>query len=188
MNAIELLTTRSSMPRLIGPAPTDADLQIIEKAALRVPDHMALLPFSCHVVEGEGLQQLGQLFYKAATTEQGFRESDQQRAAQLPLRAPMIIVVSTRYQPHPSVPPVEQLATAACATMAMQQACFALGYGAIWRTGPYAQSATVKQGLNIAQGDEVVGFLYIGTAAVPTPIKPEREVNLFKPAKMNINP
>ncbi|TDP40765.1 hypothetical protein DEU29_101315 [Idiomarina aquatica] len=45
MDALELLTTRSSMPRLIEPAPTPQQLQMIRKAAIRVPDHMNLSPF-----------------------------------------------------------------------------------------------------------------------------------------------
>ena len=45
MDALELLTTRSSMPRLVEPAPTPQQLDMIRKAAIRVPDHMILSPF-----------------------------------------------------------------------------------------------------------------------------------------------
>ena len=185
MDAIDLLTQRSSMPRLIGPAPDGPAMSLIQRAALRVPDHMNLMPVRCDLVSGEDLVRLGLLFEKAALKEDSFSQRDQSRAAQLPLRAPLIIVVSTEYQSHPSVPAIEQFATAACATMAMQQACFALDYGAIWRSGPYAQSATVKSGLGIRPEDEIVGFLYVGTPAVPTPIKPERSKGIFRQVKFS---
>lgn len=181
MDALELLTQRSSMPRLIAPAPDAEAMLIIQKSALRVPDHMALMPVRCDVVVGQDLVTLGKLFEQAALQDSGFSAQDRQRAAQLPLRAPMIIVVSTQYQQHDKVPRREQYATACCATMAMQQACFAMEYGAIWRSGPYTHSATVKRGLGLNSDDDIVGFLYVGTPAVPTPIKPEREKDIFRP-------
>lgn len=186
MDAIELLTRRSSMPRLTEPAPDPESMQLIQRAALRVPDHMALMPVRCDTVVEEQLVELGKLFEQAASRDAGFSEQDKQRAAQLPLRAPLLIVVSTQYQAHAKVPRQEQFATAACAAMAIQQACFALDYGAIWRSGPYAQSPTVKAGLNIDLHNDIVGFLYVGTPAVPTPIKPEREATIFQPARIRL--
>lgn len=186
MDAIELLTKRSSMPRLIAPAPDKESMQILQRAALRVPDHMNLTPYRCQLVEGEHLAELGLIFQRAAEQETGFSDRDRERAAQLPLRAPLIIVVSTKYQEHPAVPYPEQLASAACATMAMQQACFALNYGAIWRSGKYAESALVCEALGVEAPNQIVGFLYVGTPAVPTPVKPEREQNLFESTQLQI--
>lgn len=186
MDAIELLTKRSSMPRLIEPAPDRESMQILQRAALRVPDHMALTPVRCDVVEGDQLVELGKLFEQAAQRDPGFTEQDKLRAAQLPLRAPMLIVVSTEYKVHDKVPRWEQLASAACTAMAMQQACFALGYGAIWRSGSYCESPTVKVGLNIDAQNQILGFLYVGTPAVPTPIKPEKEATIFRPATIRL--
>lgn len=179
MDAIELLTQRSSMPKLTDPAPDQRALQLIQQAAVRVPDHQGLMPVQCQLFSGEQLIRLGQLFSKAAHEEPRFSAQDRERAGQLPLRAPLIIVVSTRYQEHPKVPRYEQYATAACSCMAMQQMCFALGYGAIWRSGPYLESAMVKAGLGINPDDDLVGFLYIGTPTVPVPIKPAREISIF---------
>lgn len=47
--------------------------------------------------------------------------------------------------------------------MAMQQAAFAQGLAGVWRTGTYAQDDYVKQALNLAPEDELVGFLYLGS-------------------------
>ena len=77
------------------------------------------------------------------------------------------------------VPRQEQYASAACAMMAMQQMAFALGLGAVWRTGVYAESDHMKEALGIALTDDIVGFLYVGTPAVPTPIKTEKGKNGF---------
>lgn len=185
MNALDLLLTRSSMPRVVAPGPSVQQLALLEAAALRVPDHMNLTPYTCIVFQGAELQGLSEVFAATAKLE-GLTEAEQSRAPQLPLRAPCIIVVSTQYRDEPKVPRQEQYASAACATMAMQQMTFAQGLGAVWRTGIYAESEHMKAALNIAPNDDIVGFLYIGTPAVPTPIKPSKQKTLFQPAKTQL--
>lgn len=178
MQAVDMLLTRSSMPRLVAPGPTSEQLQLLQQAALRVPDHMNLTPYRCFVYQEQSLPALAELFSAVAKLE-NLPAAEQERAALLPLRAPCIVVVVTDYQDQPKVPNLEQYASAACATMAMQQMAFSLGLGAVWRTGVYAESDHMKAALNIHPQNDIVGFLYIGTPAVPTPIKPAKEVALF---------
>ncbi|MGB1292030.1 MAG: nitroreductase family protein, partial [Pseudoalteromonas sp.] len=70
MDAIELLLTRQSDPRLVEPAPTDEQLEIIKQAALRVPDHGCIAPWQFIVVTGEGRNRLGEIYYQSAISEQ----------------------------------------------------------------------------------------------------------------------
>ena len=42
-------------------------------------------------------------------------------------------------------------------------AAYAQGIGAVWRTGELAYSKTVAEGLGLADGEEVIAFLYLGT-------------------------
>ena len=63
--------------------------------------------------------------------------------------------------------------------MAMQQAAFAQGFGGIWRTGAYTQYEFVKQALGLGEDDEIVGFLYLGTATGEAPNRPELAINDF---------
>ncbi|MFM9816027.1 nitroreductase family protein, partial [Streptomyces scabiei] len=85
------------------------------------------------IVEGEGRDRLGEIYYKSAVTEQQ-DEKVISRAKELPLRAPMIIIAIAKYQQHPKVPRIEQVQSAGCAVLAMQQAAFAQGLGGVWRT------------------------------------------------------
>ena len=39
----------------------------------------------------------------------------------------------------------------------------ALGYGAMWRTGAPARSAAVREALGFGPGDEITGFVYLGS-------------------------
>lgn len=59
----------------------------------------------------------------------------------------MIVIAIAKYQEHPKVPRIEQVQSAGCSVLAMQQAAFAQGLGGVWRTGYFAQSAAVKKRL-----------------------------------------
>jgi len=174
MQAIELLTTRSSMPRLVAPGPTHEQLQLMFQAACRAPDHMALMPYSFTLYQEQGRAKLGAVFASAAKARE-LNETQIAQAQELPLRAPAVIMVAMRAQQHDKVPRDEQLACAACATLLLQQAAFAQGLGAIWRTGWLAEDEVVKAQLGLAPADAIVGFLYVGTPAVATPIKPDKD-------------
>ncbi|WP_462171686.1 nitroreductase family protein [Pseudoalteromonas xiamenensis] len=166
MNAIELLLERQSDARLTAPASTAEQLEIIKKAALKVPDHGALTPWLFYVVEGDSLNTLGEWFFEAATAE-ALDERTKERAKSLPLRAPLVIIAIAKTQKdHPKVPWLEQVESAACSCFAMQQAAYAQGLGAVWRTGHFAISPTIKSKLHLAEHDEIVGYLYIGTPEV----------------------
>ena len=89
MDAIELLLTRQSDPRLIAPAPNNSQLDIIKQAALRVPDHGCLAPWQFIVVAEDARERLGEIYYQSAVAEQQ-DEKVINRAKELPLRAPMI--------------------------------------------------------------------------------------------------
>ena len=140
MNALELLLERQSDSKLTTPGPTSEQLEIIKQAALRAPDHAALKPWQFILVEGEAREKLGEIYYQAALKNNA-DEKTLERAKELPLRAPLIIICIAKYKPHAKVPRIEQVQSAGCAVMAMQQAAFAQGLAGVWRTGSYAQDA-----------------------------------------------
>ena len=165
MDAIEMLSNRVSVPVLLEPAPTKEQLEVMFKAALRSPDHAALRPWRFLLIEGEAREQLGELFVKAVR----FKDDDlaDDKAAKLqkkPLRAPMIIVAVAKTQSHIKVPEVEQIITAGCAAHSLLLAAYAQGLGAMWRTGEMAYDPVVKAGLGLQAHEQVIGFLYVGTA------------------------
>ncbi|MGI2200038.1 NAD(P)H nitroreductase [Shewanella baltica] len=174
MDAIELLLTRQSTPRLIAPAPDASQLKIILDAAIRVPDHGALAPWEFIIATDQGLNTLADIFVEAAKAS-GADEDFVNKAKGMPMRAPMVITVVAKTQQHPKVPVLEQQIAAGCATMAMQQAAFALGIGAVWRTGDFAFDANVNAALGLELHDQIVGFLYVGTPAVVAPQKPQKD-------------
>jgi nitroreductase len=178
MDAIQLLTTRSSSPRLQAPAPNGEHWQVIQKAAVRVPDHGGIQPWSFIVFNNESsLTKLGELYAQAAVMNSNDVAEDViAKAKTLPMRAPLVVACIAKYKEHPKVPRVEQVIAAGCAVMAMQQAAFALGYGGVWRTGAYAHNPHMKTLLGLGEQDEIVGYLYLGTPQTSTVIKPEKSI------------
>ncbi|QGM46867.1 NAD(P)H nitroreductase [Methylocystis heyeri] len=159
---LNLLLERRSCSSLGEPAPDEQALDVIFRAALRVPDFQRLRPYRFLVASGDGLHRLGALMQDAAR-QSGLADEIVDRALGMPKRAPMVVVVAAIHRPHKVVTPFEQQLTAGCAVMAMQMAAFAQGYGGIWRSGWPMFNRTLHSALGLAEADQIVGFLYLGT-------------------------
>jgi nitroreductase len=164
MNALTLLTERNSAPKLTAPAPSVEELHLLFSAALRAPDHARLRPWRFLTVSGEARHNLGELYAKATLARNSeSTEQELDKVRQQPLRAPLIVVVIASISEHEKVPREEQLLSAGCAAHSILLAAQAMGYGAIWRTGPNAFDRNVMAGLGLAENEEVVGYIYLGT-------------------------
>lgn len=178
MNSIDLLLNRQSNPFLTAPAPTGSILENILKAGMKAPDHGALTPWRFIIAEGEGLDKLSTIYSKAIL-ETSSDSKKIEKVKKMPYRAPMIIIITTRYQTHEKVPEKEQLITAGCAAHAMQMAAYAQGFGAMWRTGELSYNNTVKEALDIDLKEDIVGYLYVGTIKKELPQKPEKSYQSY---------
>lgn len=166
MNALDLLLNRSSMPRLQAPAPTAEQLETMFRCALRAPDHGQLRPWRFLVIEGEGLNALGEVYAQALILQQPDSSPEQiKRARSMPLRAPMLIAIIAKITDNPKVPALEQIIAAGCAAHGLLLAAQALNVGAFWRSGEMSHNEFVKQQLNMADNEQLIGFMYVGTAA-----------------------
>ncbi len=174
MQALDLLLNRSSQPRLQAPAPEGQALENIKQAALRAPDHACLTPWKFVVCQNQGLVRLGEVFQQAAIAANK-SEKEIERAPQLPLRAPMVMVAISKYTVNDKVPWIEQVASASCAVSAMQMAAVAQGFAGVWRTGFFAKDPTVKKAFDLSEQDEIVGFLYLGSSAITRLPKPKKD-------------
>ena len=165
MQALDNLLNRVSAPRLVDPAPTAEQREVLFKAALRAPDHGQLQPWRFLTVEGEAREQLGEVLAEAVRLKGDATEAALDKARGMPLRAPLLVVVVARLQDHYKVPKSEQLLAAGCAAHGILLAAHAQGIGAVWRTGDLSYSAPVAQALGLQAGEELIGFLYLGTPA-----------------------
>lgn len=157
------LLTRNSVAKLVAPAPNEQALEQIFQAAFRAPDHGALRPWRFIVIQGDSLNKLGQLMVKAKLCETALTEAQQAKLASKPSRAPLIIVPVVHLQEHPKVPEIEQWLALGASVQNVLLAVEAQGFSAMWRTGEMAFNETVRQGLGLADNEQMAGFIYVGT-------------------------
>jgi nitroreductase len=167
-----LLSRRSSKPALLGePGPDAAQLRGILTAAARVPDHKKLVPWRFIVFEGAARAAFGERLAAVCAREETESPSDirLQTERERFTRAPLVIAVISRITTPSTVPAIEQTLSAGAACMNLCHAANALGFGTSWITEWYAFSAGVQAELGLSDGEEVAGFVYVGTAGETQP-------------------
>lgn len=180
MDAFDLLLNRVSVTRLVEPAPTCQQLELMFRAALRAPDHGQLRPWRFLTIEHEERERLGELFVEALRQRQPEASPEAlEKARKMPLRAPTLVAVIARPQAHPKVPVSEQLLAAGCAAHGLLLAAHAQGVGAVWRTGEFAYDPHVVAGLGLTDGEQLLGFIYMGTPEGSLRTPPQLEPKAF---------
>ncbi|MEJ3656319.1 nitroreductase [Actinomycetes bacterium KLBMP 9759] len=172
---LAVLRGRRSRAALTAPGPDRPQLRELLEVAATAPDHGRLRPWRFIVVDGPALGQLGESFAAAhAEREPGVTATQLARTRTKPLRAPVVVVVVAVLRDHPKVGWAEQRASAACVAHGLTLAAHARGFGAMWRTGWYGETAKVRAHLGLLDNEEVTGWIYLGTpTGSPPPPRPE---------------
>ncbi len=164
---LDLLLTRRSVSAnsLTEPGPSDDELELMLRAASRVPDHKKLVPWRFLLFQGEARAAFGTVLAEVCAAEEkdpgAFRlETERKRF----LRAPVVIAVISRVVKNPAAPEWEQVLSAGAACQNLILAAAALGYGAQWITEWYGYSEGVRKALRLAENERIAGFVYVGTA------------------------
>jgi nitroreductase len=164
MDAQQLLQQRVSSPLLGDQPPTAEQLDNMFAAALRAPDHGALRPWRFLTVAGADRTKLGELFLKAGlSSDAQMSDLKQDKLRTMPLRAPLIIAVIACTREHAKVPVIEQQLSAGAAAQNLLLSAFSQGVGGIWRTGDMAYHPVVMQGMGLVDGEQIIGFIYLGS-------------------------
>ncbi len=161
-----LLDRHSTGPRyLVEPGPSDAELLMLAEAALRAPDHAALVPFRFRAVRGGARPRMASLFEQAARAAGKDAEGaalDHERALKVPVTLAVIARIDLG---HPQVPAHEQWACIGGAIAHLLLATQALGYGAKMLSGAKARSPLLASAFCEA-GETLVGWIAIGTPSL----------------------
>src|SRR6267142_4911774 len=180
MEAIELLRTRYSASKLDAAAPSAEAVEAMLEAAARAPDHGRLQPWRLILIEGDARRSFGEILAESLARRNPLAaEPALAREREKALRAPLIIVVTTRCDRSGKIPIVEQIVSAGCAAHGLMLAAFAQELGAMWRTGEAAYDEMVKGAFGIGSDDLIIGFIYVGTDAGGVPSRPRPVVQEF---------
>ena len=164
-SALSLLKTRrSGRPReMVGPGPSDDELQQIIEIDMRVPDHGKLAPWRFVLVGKEQREQFAVLLRRALQEEDPFAGlAHHEKADQFARQGEaLVVLLSSPVQDH-KIPTWEQELSAGAAAMNLLHAAHALGYVGGWITGWEAYSPKVNEAF-AQPGERIAGFIYLGS-------------------------
>ncbi len=176
--ALEFMLTRRSRPAktLTGPVPSREELKVLLTAAARTPDHGKLEPWRFIVLEKAALTRLAALVpVRAAALE---IDGDRTEKAVAQFRdADLAVAVISAPKASPKIPQIEQVYSAGAVCLALLNAALASGWGANWLSAwPSHDRAFVTEGLGLAEGESVAGFIHIGTETSAPPERPRPDL------------
>lgn len=167
MDLHEAIHQRRSVSK-VKPDPVERKLieQILE-AAVVAPNHYLTEPWRFFVMTGDGRKKLGNAYASVAEAnmQNEGKEIDSvtlQKEQNKALRSPVIIAVAASPSDQPQVHRIEEMAAVHAAVQNMLLTAHALGLGAIWRSGDPTYHPRMKEAFELAEHEEMVGFLYIG--------------------------
>ncbi len=166
---------------LVDPGPDVDLLRRMFMAAAAAPDHGRLRPWR-FVVMGDGARaRLGQAFVDALLErDASASEEDQLNAREKALRSPtLILAVADLRTPDPKVSDAERLVSLGCAVQNLLLSAVAHGFAAGLSSGQALASQALRQAFGIAEGEQAVCFISLGTQARQRPVRERPQVDEF---------
>lgn len=167
----EILTTllrrRSlTVKDMIGPGPSQDEIDLILTIGSRVPDHKKQVPWRFLTIEGDARHKAGEKLRSIFAKNNPDTDNDLLDFEQNILtRAPLVIaVISTATPDNPKVPEWEQILTAGAVCQNILLASNALGFAGQWLSEWYAYDEEFLAHLGLSKDERIAGFIYIGTA------------------------
>lgn len=177
MDVIETIRARRTVGKIDGEIPRETIQELIEVATW-APNHRMTEPWTFTVITGTARERLGQFWAERA----GQKIDEKARAAFIageakkPLRAPTLIIVSTRTDANPEIAEEDFAATAA-ALQNLLLAAQSKGIYTGWKTGKMVHDDEVKRYLGLDPSDRIVGTVYMGTQALEEPKERPRKTD-----------
>lgn len=177
---LDFLLTRNSapIPELREPAPSDAEIETMLRAATRVPDHGRLEPWRFILYRGDVRIEIGKKLAALAEKREGpLPEGRRNQELARFSRAPLVIGVVSSPKENPKIPQWEMFLSGGMAAMNLITAANALGYGTNMITNWYSDNEEGRALLGLAPHERVVGFIHIGSYDGSAPERPRPEVS-----------
>lgn len=169
-SVLEFMRTRRSVPAktMSGPGPSSAEIRDMAEIAARVPDHGKIAPWRFIQYGPAAKDRLGKAILARALEKDPELPTDMQEIEATRFsRSPTVIGLISCPQDHPKVPVWEQQLSCGATGMAWLIAANASGYDAQWLTEWYAFDDQLKSQLGAGEGEQIAGFIHIGTRTMP---------------------
>jgi nitroreductase len=169
-----LLARRSVAPRRLGsPGPSEDELCQAAQAALRAPDHGALMPWRLINIPAARRDALATLFVEEKLRRDPLAPAeDLARAREHAGNAPALLAFVVCIHSGVTVPPHEQWLAAGAALGNFLNALHAMGFGAIVLSGDRCRDLELGRQLGLGDGEMLAGFVSAGTVVKVPPAAP----------------
>jgi nitroreductase len=177
---LDFLLTRNSVSisELHEPAPSDAEIATVIKAASRVPDHGRLEPWRFILYRGDARVEVGKKLAALAERREGpLTENRRNQELTRFSRAPLVIGVVSSPKDNPKIPQWEMFLSGGLAAMNLAHAANALGYRTNMITNWYSDVQEGRAILGFAPHERVIGFVHIGTFGGTVTERPRPDVS-----------
>ena len=151
---------------LAAPGPDAPVLDALFRAAAAAPDHNRLRPWRFLVLGPAARARLADVF-EAALRERDplAAAADCERAREKAFRAPVLLLALADLRADdPAVTPAERYVSLGCAIQNLLLAAAARGFACGLSSGRALQSQALRRAYELADGEEAVCFISIGTA------------------------
>lgn len=164
---------RSTFPKQYdaGKHVDDAIISQMLENANWAPNHKMTEPWRFTVFSGEGLKTFAGLQASVYKNSAGtnFKEDVHQKLLATPLLASHIISIGMKRHADKNLPEIEEIAAVSCAVQNMYLTAAAYEVGCYWTTGGVTFNEAAKPFFDLDSNDKLMGFLYVGVIAVPSP-------------------
>ena len=166
--ALTLMASRHNVSpkRLAAPAPTEAQLQALLRAAAAAPDHGQITPWRFIIVPQDQRHRLADVFARALLDRDAAATAAQVEAAREKAhRAPLLLVAIACLGPRePDTPALERMVSMGAAIQNLLLAAHAMGYGTGLTSGQAMASPRLARLCGLAEAEVPVCCVNIGTA------------------------
>lgn len=176
-----LLTRRTVPSADLGlPVPDESQMETILTAAFRVPDHKAMKPWRIIRFSAAGCEAMNKAIetrFRALNPDAHPKALavEQTRFS----RAPMVVAVISSPGDPERAPLWEQYLSAGAVCTNLIHACYAAGFSAQWLSEWYAYDPIILAELGVSDGEQVAGFIHIGTPTIIPVERPRPDLSEF---------
>lgn len=160
-----LSSRRSGKARdMVGPGPSEAELEAIVTLAARTPDHGKLSPWRFVIVPQDRRGELSELLRRALdANDPDATDAHRHKADEFARSGEALIVLLFAPVLGHKVPVWEQELSAGAAGMNLLHAAHAHGYVGSWLTGWAAYDPMVRAAFCTAPAERIAGFFFLGS-------------------------
>ncbi len=180
---LTLITSRQNIlpRRLADPGPSAAQVNDMFRAAAAAPDHGVVRPWRFVLVAQDKRAVLAEVFAQALQERDATATPEQlEQAREKAFRAPFLALAIARLGPcEPDIDPLERMVSVGAAIQNFLLCAHSMGFGSSLTSGQAMRSVPLRQLFQLAQGEQAVCCINVGTVIKRKPARLRPEVSEF---------